>query len=143
MNIYVSNLSFNVRDEDLQEYFAEYGEVSSAKVIMDKFTNKSRGFAFVEMPSDEAANKAIQELDGAGRGGAGRIAAADHTCTKSYGLACRGWILCRAHGCCRHVQDRFTQNRGRAGGVRGVTAVNRRDRVRTVALSEARIAQAR
>ncbi|HEV3251461.1 MAG TPA: RNA-binding protein [Puia sp.] len=65
MNIYVSNLSFNVRDEDLQEYFAEYGEVSSAKVIMDKFTNKSRGFAFVEMPSDEAANKAIQELDGA------------------------------------------------------------------------------
>src|ERR1043165_9646103 len=65
MNIYVSNLSFNVRDEDLQEYFAEYGEVSSAKVIMDKFTNKSRGFAFVEMPDDEAAKKAIAELDGA------------------------------------------------------------------------------
>ena len=65
MNIYVSNLSFNVRDEDLQEYFAEYGEVSSAKVIMDKFTNKSRGFAFVEMADDEAAKKAIQELDGA------------------------------------------------------------------------------
>src|SRR3984893_13483507 len=65
MNIYVSNLSFNVRDEDLQEYFAEYGEVASAKVIMDKFTGKSRGFAFVEMPNDEAAKKAIQELDGA------------------------------------------------------------------------------
>lgn len=65
MNIYVSNLSFNVKDEDLQEYFAEYGEVSSAKVITDKFTNKSRGFAFVEMPDDEAAKKAIQELDGA------------------------------------------------------------------------------
>src|SRR5271169_579799 len=65
MNIYVSNLSFNVQDEDLQEYFAEYGEVSSAKVIMDKFTNRSRGFAFVEMPNDEAAKKAIQELDGA------------------------------------------------------------------------------
>jgi RNA recognition motif-containing protein len=65
MNIYVSNLSFNVRDEDLQEYFAEYGEVTSAKVIMDKFTNKSRGFAFVEMPDDAAAQKAIQELDGA------------------------------------------------------------------------------
>ncbi len=65
MNIYVSNLSFNVRDEDLHEYFAEYGEVSSAKVIMDKFTNKSRGFAFVEMPDDEAAKKAIAELDGA------------------------------------------------------------------------------
>ena len=65
MNIYVSNLSFNVRDEDLQEYFAEYGEVSSAKVILDKFTNKSRGFAFVEMPDEEAAKKAIAELDGA------------------------------------------------------------------------------
>ncbi|MFI5153345.1 MAG: RNA recognition motif domain-containing protein [Chitinophagales bacterium] len=65
MNIYVSNLSFNVRDEDLREYFAEYGEVSSAKVITDKFTNKSRGFAFVEMPDEEAAKKAIQELDGA------------------------------------------------------------------------------
>ena len=65
MNIYVSNLSFNVTDEDLQDYFAEYGEVSSAKVIMDKFTGKSRGFAFVEMPDDEAAKKAIQELDGA------------------------------------------------------------------------------
>lgn len=65
MNIYVSNLSYNVTDEDLQDYFAEYGEVSSAKVIMDKFTNKSRGFAFVEMPDDEAAKKAIEELDGA------------------------------------------------------------------------------
>jgi len=65
MNIYVSNLSFNVTDEDLQDYFAEYGEVSSAKVIMDKFTGKSRGFAFVEMSDDEAAKKAIQELDGA------------------------------------------------------------------------------
>ena len=65
MNIYVSNLSFNVTDEDLQDYFAEYGEVSSAKVIMDKFTGKSRGFAFVEMSDDAAAQKAIQELDGA------------------------------------------------------------------------------
>jgi RNA recognition motif-containing protein len=65
MNIYVSNLSFNVTDEDLQDYFAEYGEVSSAKVITDKFTSKSRGFAFVEMPDDAAAQKAIQELDGA------------------------------------------------------------------------------
>ncbi|MFI5188208.1 MAG: RNA recognition motif domain-containing protein [Chitinophagales bacterium] len=65
MNIYVSNLSFAVQDEDLREFFAEYGEVSSAKVIMDKFTNRSRGFAFVEMPDDAAAQKAIQELDGA------------------------------------------------------------------------------
>jgi RNA recognition motif-containing protein len=65
MNIYVSNLSFNVQDEDLREYFEEYGEVSSAKVITDKFTNRSRGFGFVEMPDDAAAEKAIKELDGA------------------------------------------------------------------------------
>src|SRR5690349_4049422 len=63
MNIYVSNLSFNIQDEDLREFFAEYGEVTSAKVITDKFTGKSRGFGFVEMSDDEAAKKAIAELD--------------------------------------------------------------------------------
>ena len=65
MNIYVSNLSFNVQDEDLRGFFTEYGEVSSAKVIMDKFTNQSRGFGFVEMPDSAAAKKAITELDNA------------------------------------------------------------------------------
>ena len=65
MNIYVSNLSFNVQDEDLKEFFAEYREVTSAKVITDKFTGRSRGFGFVEMSDDAAAQKAIQELDGA------------------------------------------------------------------------------
>lgn len=64
MNIYVSNLSFAVQDEDLREFFAEYGEVASAKVIMDKYTNRSRGFGFVEMADDAAAQKAIAELDG-------------------------------------------------------------------------------
>jgi RNA recognition motif-containing protein len=65
MNIYVSNLSFSMGDDELRGIFAEYGEVSSAKVIMDKFTNRSRGFGFVEMSDDGAAKKAIQELDGA------------------------------------------------------------------------------
>ena len=65
MNIYVSNLSFNVQDEDLREFFTSYGEVTSAKVIMDKMTNRSRGFGFVEMSDDAAAAKAIAELDGA------------------------------------------------------------------------------
>jgi len=65
MNIYVSNLSFAVQDEDLKSYFAEYGEVTSAKVIMDKFTSRSKGFGFVEMTDDAAAQKAITELDGA------------------------------------------------------------------------------
>ena len=65
MNIYVSNLSFDVQDEDLRGFFAEYGEVTSAKVIIDKMTNQSRGFGFVEMSDDEASRKAIAELDGA------------------------------------------------------------------------------
>ena len=63
MNSYVSNLSFNIQDEDLRGFFAEFGEVTSAKVINDKFTGKSRGFGFVEMPDNEAAQKAIAELD--------------------------------------------------------------------------------
>lgn len=65
MNIFVSNLSFQVSDQDLQEMFAEYGEVASAKVITDKYTGKSRGFGFVEMPEDTAAKQAIQELNNA------------------------------------------------------------------------------
>ena len=63
MNIYVSNLSFDVQDEDLRGFFSPYGEVTSAKVIIDKFTNKSKGFGFVEMSDDAAAKKAIAELD--------------------------------------------------------------------------------
>lgn len=65
MNIYVSNLSFNVQDEDLKEFFAPYGEVTSAKVITDRETGRSRGFGFVEMSDDAASKKAIAELDGA------------------------------------------------------------------------------
>jgi len=64
MNIFVSNLSFQVQDQDLLEIFAEYGEVSSAKIIMDKMTSRSRGFGFIEMPDDEASKKAIAALDG-------------------------------------------------------------------------------
>jgi RNA recognition motif-containing protein len=57
MNIYVSNLSFNVQDEDLRGFFTPYGDVTSAKVIMDKFTGKSKGFGFVEMSDSTAAKK--------------------------------------------------------------------------------------
>jgi RNA recognition motif-containing protein len=63
MNIYISNLSYGVSDADLRELFAEYGEISSAKVIMDRETGRSRGFGFVEMPNDEQAQKAINELN--------------------------------------------------------------------------------
>ncbi len=64
MNIYVSNLGFNVKDEDLKQLFSTYGEVSSAKVITDRMTNQSRGFGFVEMSDDAAAKRALEELDG-------------------------------------------------------------------------------
>src|SRR5947209_4585712 len=64
MNIYVSNLSFNVQDEDLKEFFTPYGEVTSAKIINDRESGKSRGFGFVEMSDDAASKKAIAELDG-------------------------------------------------------------------------------
>ena len=65
MNIFISNLSWAVRDADLRELFAEYGEISSAKVITDRETGKSRGFGFVEMPTEAEAKKAIEELNGA------------------------------------------------------------------------------
>jgi RNA recognition motif-containing protein len=64
MNLYVSNLGFQVNDDDLMKLFAQYGQVSSAKVINDRETGRSRGFGFVEMPSDEEARRAIKELEG-------------------------------------------------------------------------------
>jgi RNA recognition motif-containing protein len=65
MNIYVANLNYKVQDENLRELFEEYGEVSSAKVISDRETGQSRGFGFVEMPDENDALTAIEELDGA------------------------------------------------------------------------------
>lgn len=65
MNIYVGNLSYKVSDQDLQEVFEEFGTVVSAKVIKDRETGRSKGFAFVEMENDEDAQAAIEELDGA------------------------------------------------------------------------------
>lgn len=64
MNIYVSNLGFNFNDEDLKNLFTAFGEVTSAKVIMDRTTNQSRGFGFVEMPDDSSAANALAELNG-------------------------------------------------------------------------------
>lgn len=64
MNMYVSNLSFHTTDEDLKTLFAKFGAVSSAKVITDRETGRSRGFGFVEMASDEEAKKAITDLNG-------------------------------------------------------------------------------
>ena len=64
MIIYCANLPYRSRDEDLAEIFSEYGEVVSAKIILDRETNRSRGFGFGEMSSDEDAKKAIEGLNG-------------------------------------------------------------------------------
>ncbi|MBI5372978.1 MAG: RNA-binding protein [Sphingobacteriales bacterium] len=64
MTIYVSNLSFTVSDDQLKKIFVPFGEVASAKVMTDKFTNRSRGFGFVEMPEEQQAQKAIDDLNG-------------------------------------------------------------------------------
>jgi RNA recognition motif-containing protein len=62
--IYVGNLSFNSSDQDLAAMFREFGEVTSASVVMDRETGRSRGFGFVEMPDDSAAMQAIQGVNG-------------------------------------------------------------------------------
>jgi len=65
MNIYVGNLDFKVNENDLQGIFEEYGNVSDAKIIIDKFSRKSKGFGFVTMDNQSEAQKAIKELSGA------------------------------------------------------------------------------
>jgi RNA recognition motif-containing protein len=64
MNIYVGNLSYEVGEDDLRDAFAAHGEVTSASVIADKFTGRSRGFGFVEMAKDDEARAAIEALNG-------------------------------------------------------------------------------
>jgi RNA recognition motif-containing protein len=65
MNIFVGSLPFSIDEADLRESFEAYGTVDSVKIITDKFTGRSKGFGFVEMPNDDDAQKAIDELNGA------------------------------------------------------------------------------
>jgi RNA recognition motif-containing protein len=65
MDIYVGNLPYTVDDQQLRDMFAEHGAVSSARVVMDKFSGRSKGFGFVEMPDNDEANKAISALNDA------------------------------------------------------------------------------
>ncbi|MGR8918871.1 MAG: RNA recognition motif domain-containing protein [Gammaproteobacteria bacterium] len=69
MNIYVGNLPYSVTDAELRELFAEFGEVQSASVISDKYSGQSKGFGFVEMPDNAAADQAIKDLNGRSVGG--------------------------------------------------------------------------
>ncbi len=63
MNIYVGNLPYSVTEDELRDVFAEFGEVSSANVIMDRFSGQSKGFGFVEMPNNSEADEAIKALN--------------------------------------------------------------------------------
>ena len=65
MNIFVGSLPWSIEEADLRESFEAYGAVDSVKVVTDKFTGRSKGFGFVEMPNDDEALKAIEELNGA------------------------------------------------------------------------------
>ena len=64
MDIYVGSIPFKWKEEKLVEIFGEFGEVHSAKIVIDKFTRQNKGFAFIEMPNDEEAKAAIAGLDG-------------------------------------------------------------------------------
>jgi RNA recognition motif-containing protein len=64
MNMYIGNLAHDVTEDDLRNAFSEFGEVSSVKIIMDKFSGRSKGFGFVEMPSNSEADQAIKALNG-------------------------------------------------------------------------------
>ena len=65
MNIFIGSLHFGLTEDELREIFEQYGTVDSAKIITDKYTGRSKGFGFIEMPNDEEAQKAIDELNGA------------------------------------------------------------------------------
>jgi RNA recognition motif-containing protein len=65
MNIFVGSLPFKIEEGDLQAIFEEYGEVSSVRIITDKFSGRSKGFGFIEMPNSDDAKKAIEHLNGA------------------------------------------------------------------------------
>jgi RNA recognition motif-containing protein len=69
VNIYVGNLSYKMTEEELEAVFGQYGTVLSAKIVMDRETNRSKGFAFVEMEDTAAANQAISELNNKELGG--------------------------------------------------------------------------
>ena len=69
MNMYIGNLAYDVTEDDLRNAFSEFGEVSSVKIITDKFSGRPKGFGFVEMPDNSEADQAIKALNGKGLNG--------------------------------------------------------------------------
>ncbi|MDR2955852.1 MAG: RNA-binding protein [Prevotella sp.] len=103
MNIFIAGLSYSINDNDLRDLFTEYGEISSAKVIMDRATGRSKGYGFVELEDNEAAQKAIDELNGAEYDG--------RTISVSEARP-------RTEGAARPPRRNFDNNRGGNGGFR-------------------------
>ena len=64
MNIYIGNLDYSIRENELKELFDQYGEVTSAKVTIDRATGRSKGFGFIEMPNENEAREAVEKLNG-------------------------------------------------------------------------------
>ncbi len=69
MNIYVGNLNYDTTEDELKQAFEQYGQVESVKIISDRYTGRSKGFGFIEMPGDDDARAAIEALDGSDMGG--------------------------------------------------------------------------
>lgn len=69
MNIYVGNLNYDTTEDELKQAFEQYGQVESVKIISDRYTGRSKGFGFIEMPVDDEARAAIEGLDGSDLGG--------------------------------------------------------------------------
>ena len=63
MNIYIGNIPFNVEESELEDLFTEFGEVASVKILTDRFSGRSRGFGFIEMPDNSEADQAIKALN--------------------------------------------------------------------------------
>lgn len=121
MNIFVGSLPFRLSEPELREVFEEYGEVSSAKIITDKFTGRSKGFGFVEMPDDEEAKKAVEALNGAEIDGRNIVVnqAEERTERKSGFGGGGGGFRGGSGGYRGGGGDRGGYNKGGGGGYRG------------------------
>ena len=126
MNIFVGSLPFSIEEADLRESFEAYGAVDSVKIISDKFTGRSKGFGFVEMPNDDEAQKAIDELNGATVQGRAIVVNKSEPKPegerRSFGGGNRGGGNSRPGGNYGGGNDRGGYNRGgdnRGGGNRG------------------------
>lgn len=111
MNIFVGSLPYSIVEADLEEAFGEYGTVESVKIITDKFSGKSKGFGFIEMPNDEEALKAIEDLNGASV--EGRTIVVNKSEPKPQNNNRRNFSQNRGGG---NRGGGFNQNRGNGGG---------------------------